>query len=140
VRGLFVVLGLLLPLAVVFTRGVRIVFGGVPGAYLPFGRQLLALALCLVPVSLLLGLLFQWTARRFIATGRSAAAAYALESAGGLLGACSPRSCPPWGCRPGTPRCSAGSVPSRPPGPGRSRGHPPPRASSSRSPCSSPLP
>lgn len=86
VRRLFVALGLLLPLAVVFTRGVRILFGGVPGAYLPFGRQLLALALCLVPVSLLLGLLFQWTARRLIATGRSPASAYALESAGGLLG------------------------------------------------------
>jgi spermidine synthase len=86
VRWLFVALGLLLPLAVVFARGVRILFGGVPGAYLPFGLQLLTLALCLVPVSLLLGLLFQWTARRFIATGRSPASAYALESAGGLLG------------------------------------------------------
>jgi spermidine synthase len=86
VRRLFVALGLLLPLAVVLARGVRILFGGVPGAYLPFGRQLPALALCIVPVSLLLGLLFQWTARRFIATGRSPASAYALESAGGLLG------------------------------------------------------
>ena len=86
VRRLFVALGILLPLAVVLARGVRVLFGGVPGAYLPFGRQLLALALCLVPVSLLLGLLFQWTARRFIATGRSPASAYALESAGGLLG------------------------------------------------------
>jgi predicted membrane-bound spermidine synthase len=86
VRRLFIALGLLLPLAVVFTRGVRILFGGVPGAYLPFGRQLLALALCIVPVSLLLGLLFQWTARRFVATGRSPASAYSIESAGGLLG------------------------------------------------------
>lgn len=86
VRRLFVALGILLPLAVVFARGVRILLGGVPGADLPFGRQMLALALCLVPASLLLGLLFQWTARRFIATGRSPASAYALESAGGLLG------------------------------------------------------
>ncbi len=86
VRRLFVALGVLLPLALVLARCVRILFGGVPGAYLPFGRQLLALALCLVPVSLLLGLLFQWTARRFIATGRSPASAYAIESAGGLLG------------------------------------------------------
>ena len=86
VRRLFAALGILLPLAVVLARGVRILFGGVPGAYLPFGLQLLALALCLGPVSLLLGLLFQWTARRFIATGRSPAAAYALERAGGLLG------------------------------------------------------
>jgi spermidine synthase len=86
VRRLFVALGILLPLAAVLARGVRILFGGVPGADLSFGRQMLALALCLVPVSLLLGLLFQWTARRFIATGRSPAAAYALEGAGGLLG------------------------------------------------------
>ena len=86
VRWLFVALGLLLPLAVVFARGVRILFGGVPGAYLPFGRQLLALALCLVPVSLLLGVLFQWTARRTIASGHSPASAYALESAGGIAG------------------------------------------------------
>ncbi len=86
VRRLFVALGLLLPLAVALARGVRILFGGVPGADLPFGRQLPALALCLLPVSLLLGLMFQWTARRFIATGRSPASAYAIESAGGLLG------------------------------------------------------
>ena len=86
VRGLFVALGILLPLAVVLARAVRILGGGVPGAYLPFGRQMLALALCLVPVSLLLGLLFRWTARRYIASGGSAPAAYALESAGGLLG------------------------------------------------------
>jgi spermidine synthase len=86
VRRLFVALGVLLPLAVVLTRGVRILFGGVPGAELPFGRQMPALALALVPVSLLLGLLFQWTARRFIASDRSPAAAYAIESAGGLLG------------------------------------------------------
>jgi spermidine synthase len=86
VRALFVAAGVALPLAVVLARGVRVVFGGVPGAYLPFGRQLLALALCLVPVSFLLGLLFSWTAQRFIASGRSPAAAYAIESAGGLLG------------------------------------------------------
>ena len=86
VRRLFVALGLLLPLAVVLARGARILLGGVPGAYLPFGRQLLTLALCLVPVSFLLGLLFQWNARRFIAAGRTPAAAYALESAGGLAG------------------------------------------------------
>jgi spermidine synthase len=86
VRRLFVALGLLLPLAAVLARGVRILLGGVPGAYLPFGRQLLALALCLVPVSFLLGLLFQWTARRFVAAGRSPASAYAIESAGGLFG------------------------------------------------------
>jgi spermidine synthase len=86
VRRLFVVLGVALPLAVVLARGVRVLFGGVPGGYLPFGLQMLSLALCLVPISLLLGLLFQWTARRFAASGRSLATAYAVESAGGLIG------------------------------------------------------
>jgi len=86
VRRLFVALGLALPLAVVLARGLRVLLGGVPGAYLPFGRQLLALILCLVPVSFLLGLLFQWTAKRAVGGGRSLAAAYAIESAGGLVG------------------------------------------------------
>jgi spermidine synthase len=86
VRGIFVTLGILLPLAVVLARGVRLLMGGVPGGYLPFGRQLLALALCLVPVSFVLGLLFQWSALRFAGTGRSLARAYAIESAGAVVG------------------------------------------------------
>jgi len=86
VRVLFVTLGVLLPLEVVLARAVRLLFGGVPGAYLPFGRQLLALALCLVPAAFLLGLLFQWAAKRYVAHGGSPAAAYAIESAGGVAG------------------------------------------------------
>jgi spermidine synthase len=86
VRGLLVALACLLPLAVVFVRGLRLLFGGVPGAYLPFSRQLLAMALALLPASVLLGLLFQWAAKRFVGTGRTLAGAYAIESAGGLVG------------------------------------------------------
>ncbi|HVP14855.1 MAG TPA: hypothetical protein VMS88_04890, partial [Terriglobales bacterium] len=86
VRRLFVGYGLALPLAVALARGSRVLFRGVPGADLPFDRQMLALALCVIPVSLLLGLLFQWTARRYAAAGGTLATAYALESLGGLAG------------------------------------------------------
>lgn len=86
VRWLLVLAGLLVPLSVVLARGVRILFGAVPGAYLPFDRQMLALAACVLPVSLVLGLLFQWAAKRFVVAGRTLAGAYAIESAGGIAG------------------------------------------------------
>jgi len=85
-RALFLVTGLTLPASVVFVRGVRQVFGAVPGAYLPFPRQLVALLVSLLPVGLLLGLLFRWVARLYVGEGRTLAGAYALESAGGLAG------------------------------------------------------
>lgn len=76
----------LLPLDVAFVRSVRILFSGVPGAYLPFQTQILAMSLSLLPIGLLLGLLFQWAAKRSIAGGRSLALAYSIESAGGIAG------------------------------------------------------
>ncbi len=81
--GLF---ALLLPLDVAFIRGIRILFSAVPGAYLPFQTQILAMLLSLLPVGLIVGLLFQWAASRFLAGGRSLALAYALESVGGMAG------------------------------------------------------
>ena len=54
VSRLFLVLGVVLPLAVVLARAVRTLFGGVPGAYLPFERQMIAMGLCLVAGVLLL--------------------------------------------------------------------------------------
>jgi spermidine synthase len=86
VRWLLVVLGLAIPSTVLLARAMRIVFGGVPGAYLPFGRQMLAMIACVVPVAFLLGLLFQWAAKLFIGAGRRLAGAYAVESAGGVAG------------------------------------------------------
>ena len=50
VRAWLVVLACALPAAVVFVRGLRVLFGGVPGAYLPFPRQLLSMAMALLPV------------------------------------------------------------------------------------------
>jgi spermidine synthase len=87
VRVWLVVLACVLPAAVVFVRGLRVLFGGIPGAYLPFPRQLIAMALALLPVSVVLGLLFQWAAKRYVEDrGGTLAGAYAVESAGGLAG------------------------------------------------------
>ncbi|MGD8368420.1 MAG: hypothetical protein PVG78_12330 [Desulfobacterales bacterium] len=85
-KGLFVVFSLLLPGLVVFCRALRLLFSAVPGAYLPFGQQMLALGLALLPAALVSGLIFQWAAKRYTAAGKTLAAAYAIESAGGLVG------------------------------------------------------
>lgn len=71
---------------VAFLRAVRVLFGGVPGAFLPFWQQLLALTIAIAPVGVLLGLLFQWSARRFVGTRHTLAHAYAIESAGAVVG------------------------------------------------------
>ena len=77
---------LALPAAAVFARGVRPLLAPVPGAYLDFPVQLAALALALLPAGLLAGLLFRAAARRAVAEGARLAGAYAVESAGGVLG------------------------------------------------------
>ena len=76
----------LLPLAVAFARGNRVLFGGVPGAYLPFGEQILTIGITLLPAGFLTGWLFRRSAGFFVSEGRTVAAAYALESAGGVAG------------------------------------------------------
>ena len=86
VRGALLVFALLLPAAAVFARLARPAFGAVPGAYLPFPQQLGAMALALLPVSGLAGVLFQWAARHWVGRTDTLARAYAIESAGGLLG------------------------------------------------------
>ncbi|MCP4755394.1 MAG: hypothetical protein GY866_31405 [Proteobacteria bacterium] len=86
VRNLFFVFSLLLPLEVAFIRGTRILFGGITGSFLPFELQLTALVAALLPVGILLGLLFQWMAKLYVAESKTLAVAYALESAGGLGG------------------------------------------------------
>lgn len=86
VQWLLLALALGLPAILVLVRGLRRIFRGVPGAYLPFPTQMIALAVALLPVALALGLLFRWAAKRFAAGGGSLAAAYAIESAGGVAG------------------------------------------------------
>ncbi len=109
VRRLLVALAVAIPLAVVAARAGRLLLGAVPGAYPPFGRQLLGLGLVLLPVSALLGLLFQWAAKVAAAggggaggasdrrRGRSLPAAYGIESAGALAGGALATLLPAWG-------------------------------------------
>jgi spermidine synthase len=86
VRLLLLAHGLALPLVIVLVRGLRPLLGGVPGAYLPFHIQLLAMSLALLPVGIMLGLLFQWAAKLYVRDSRTLAGAYGIESAGGLAG------------------------------------------------------
>ena len=83
---LFIIFGIALPLDIAFIRSSRILFGGVPGAYLSFLQQIIIAVFSILPAGLLSGLLFQWTAEVYVATGRTLAIAYAIESAGGLFG------------------------------------------------------
>jgi len=77
---------LLLPLLMLLSRRLRLIFGAVQGAYLEFVPQLIAIAMVVFPLSWLLGLLLQWTVKQYVATGHSLARGYAVESMGGLLG------------------------------------------------------
>jgi hypothetical protein len=83
---LFIIFGIAIPLDIVFIRFSRLLFGGVPGAYLTFLQQLIAVVISVLPAGLLSGLLFQWTAKAYVTTGRTLAIAYAIESVGGLIG------------------------------------------------------
>lgn len=76
----------ILPLAVAFARGSRVLAGGVPGAYLPFGEQIITIGITLLPAGFVTGWLFRRAAGFFVSEGRTVAAAYAIESAGGLAG------------------------------------------------------
>ena len=60
--------------------------GGVPGAYLPFPRQMAALVIALARSGLLSGLLFRDAAGLYAERGRTLAGAYGIESAGALAG------------------------------------------------------
>jgi spermidine synthase len=86
VRLLLLGLAAALPASVVFSRGLRGLFGAVPGAYLPFAQQLAGLTLALLPVGVALGLLFQCAARRYVGDGRTLAGAYVAESVGAVAG------------------------------------------------------
>lgn len=86
VRWLFLVFGPLFVLDLALIRRIHILFGGVPGADLPFLAQLCAISLALMPISVAFGWLFQSVATRYTQERGSLARAYAIESAGGLVG------------------------------------------------------
>lgn len=77
---------LIILIDIVFIRCIRKIFGAVEGGYLPFLIQVVALILALLPVSLISGLLFQYIAKKFVTENETLAKAYAIESAGGVLG------------------------------------------------------
>ena len=82
----FLLFSVSLPLDVAFIRLVRLLMSDLPGAYLPLHSQIAAICASLLPIGLILGLLFQWSAGVAIDSGRSLAFAYAIESIGGLAG------------------------------------------------------
>jgi hypothetical protein len=86
IAALFIIFGIAIPLDIVFIRSSRLIFGGIPGAYLTFFQQLIVVVISILPAGLLSGLLFQWTAKAYVTIGRTLASAYAIESAGGLIG------------------------------------------------------
>ncbi len=88
---------LCLPLGVLFLRGSRPLLGGVPGAYLPFFRQMAVLILALAPAGFLSGLLFRTSAGLYAVKGRTLAGAYGIESAGALTGGIVATLCLRWG-------------------------------------------
>jgi spermidine synthase len=83
---LFLLIGLLFPLDLFFIRNLHILFGGIAGSYLPFGKQIISMFTALLPVSIIAGILFQWVAKRYVASAKTLAGAYAIESLGGLIG------------------------------------------------------
>ena len=75
-----------LPAAAAFARASRILLGSVPGAYLPPVEQFSTIAAALLPAGFITGYLFRRAAGFFVARGKTVAAAYSIESAGGLAG------------------------------------------------------
>lgn len=86
IATLFILFSICIPLDILFIRSSRLVFGGIPGAYLNFFKQFAVAIISLFPAGLISGLLFQWTAKAYVADNRTLASAYAIESAGGLTG------------------------------------------------------
>ncbi len=86
IGAVFLLFSILLVLDIVFIRAMRIVFGAVPGTYMSIGYQLACAGLSLLPIGILLGVLFQWTAREYMGRGKTLAGAYGLESAGAVIG------------------------------------------------------
>jgi spermidine synthase len=86
IHALFLLSTILLIVDIIFIRDIRNIFGGIRGGYLPFLIQLSALSIALLPIGFLAGFLFQWTAKRFVIKNETLAKAYAIESAGGVLG------------------------------------------------------
>ncbi len=82
----FLAWGIIFLIDIYFIRSIRVIFGESPGTYLQFANQFAGIVIAVLPVSAILGLLFRHAARIYIAGERTLAKAYALESAGGVIG------------------------------------------------------
>ncbi len=82
----FLFVAVTLPAVLVVTRNLRPLLGAMPGAYPGLGGMLLAVPVVLLPAATPVGLLFRDLARAYADRGGTLAGAYALESAGSLLG------------------------------------------------------
>lgn len=82
----FLTLSVSILVEVAFIRYARLLFSNITGSYLPLHEQIAVLCASLLPIGLILGLLFRLTAKIYIARQKSLAAAYAIESVGGLAG------------------------------------------------------
>jgi len=86
IPALFLLWAFFLLMDVFFIRGSRVLFAGVPGAYLPFYHQFGIVMLAVSLPGMLLGWLFRDCARLYCQSGRTLASAYAVECAGGVVG------------------------------------------------------
>lgn len=86
---LFLLFVLFLSADIFLIRAFQLVWRGVPGSYLSLHKQILSIAVALLPIGAVLGILFAWAARARIQEGGNPVTAYLLESlgcaAGGLL-------------------------------------------------------
>lgn len=71
---------------VLFIRYFRTLAGATTGTFLPFPIQLILLFISLLPTGVIMGLLFQWCGKIWIAAGGRLSRAYGIESAGGVMG------------------------------------------------------
>ncbi len=85
-KFLFLSWGIILIIETIFIRFIRIIFSSVQGAYLPFTTQLISISIAILPVSILVGVMFQQSAKNFVAEEKTLAKAYAIESTGGIIG------------------------------------------------------
>ena len=83
---LFIIFGIAIPLDIVFIRSSRLLFGGIPGAYLTFFQQLIVVVISILPAGVVVRPLVPVDGKGIRDDGQDAGLAYAIESAGGLIG------------------------------------------------------
>ena len=86
IASLLVISAFILLIDIAFIRGIRKIFGGVEGGFLPFPIQITGLVIALFPASFCAGTLFQWITKKYISENETLAKAYSIESIGGVIG------------------------------------------------------